>query len=77
MCEQCLAQTVLLVQHIIPNYSLVRATATGKHMQPGDYGLVVANDPALIWPMDNSRTGTNAYNRFHKFQRLNGYGVIL
>lgn len=48
MCEQCLAETITYGDPM-PGISLVRATRDGQQMKAAQWGLVVMNDPFLIF----------------------------
>lgn len=61
MCEQCSAETVMFHKPIVDMYKnswsrggirLVRATKYGSMMRPGEYGLVVMNDPDVFFPFN-------------------------
>lgn len=48
MCEQCSAKTIDLGE-VMPGYMFVKATVDGNMMKKGDYGLVVSNDPDVVF----------------------------
>ena len=48
MCECCSAETID-VGEVVPGIMLVQATKQGQVMRPGDYGLVMSNDPFLVF----------------------------
>jgi len=63
MCEMCAAKTEMYFPlpkenenpPILGKYFLVRATEHGSMMDPGDWGLVISNDPEFVfkttpWP---------------------------
>lgn len=51
MCEQCLAECE---DHgsVVPGIFLVRATRDGHSMRAGQWGLVVQNDPFVVFDED-------------------------
>lgn len=49
MCEQCMAEARMVKQDVIPGYILMQSTKGTKHWPEGHYGLVVLNDPLLVW----------------------------
>lgn len=48
MCEQCIAK-VLEYGEVLPEIFLCRATQNGYWMKKDDWGLVIMNDPFIIW----------------------------
>jgi hypothetical protein len=48
MCEQCSAKTVSYGE-VLPGVALVKATQDGQVMKAGHWGLVLSNDPFLIF----------------------------
>ena len=51
MCEQCMAEAVILIDDkpVIGEFFLVRATKDGGIMKNGEFGLVRWNDPDFIF----------------------------
>lgn len=49
MCEQCIAEAVMVREDIVPGYHLVRATKGSDHWPADHYGLVVVNGPLVTW----------------------------
>ena len=54
MCEQCIADTVLIggEKEVLPGWFLVKAQKDGHSMKAGNYGLVVCNDPSFIFNIE-------------------------
>ena len=58
MCLQCTAQSVKIVEDVIPGYSLCLATVDTDEWKAGQYGLVESNDPTVIFdgPLERDTT---------------------
>ncbi|MBU9199964.1 hypothetical protein KTD31_00925 [Burkholderia multivorans] len=49
MCEQCIAEAVMVVENVIPGFHLMQAARGSRHWKKGWYGLVESNDPTLVF----------------------------
>lgn len=58
MCLQCTAQSVKIVQDVIPGFSLCLATVDTPEWKAGQYGLVECNDPTVIFDGPLARDNT-------------------
>jgi hypothetical protein len=63
MCEQCEANTEILVRDVIPGWHLLRATRNGDYMEKYDWGLVNINDPAFYWKSPPVYSDSPSFNR--------------
>lgn len=50
MCEQCLVQAQIVVEDIIPGYTLMISTQDAPHWPKDYWGLVRQNNPDFTWP---------------------------
>ena len=48
MCEQCLTN-IWNFGEVLPELWVVRARRDGEIMEAGDWGLVLCNDPSIVW----------------------------
>lgn len=51
MCEQCVAGCIGYGE-VVPGIYFVKATKDGHYMKAGDYGLVICNDPFVVFDIE-------------------------
>lgn len=50
MCLQCNTKATVVMEGVLPGYTLMQATEGTERWPAGWYGLVQANDPLLVFP---------------------------
>lgn len=53
MCLQCVVESEIIIEGILPGYFLSQSTKDGDEEWPkGRYGIVKINDPEFVFPAD-------------------------
>lgn len=52
MCQQCLTKAEVIVERVLPGYSLAKATVDHPDWPKDYYGLIRYNDPDFTWKED-------------------------